>query len=45
MSKSQNGNKEAKKPKAAKKVVPPNPPGLPSSLMPLVAGVPKAKKR
>ena len=42
MSKSQNGNKEAKKPK---KVHLPNPPGLPAGLAPLAAHPLKPKKR
>lgn len=42
MSKGQHGNKEAKKPK---KVHTPNPPGLPASLAPLAAALPRPKKR
>jgi hypothetical protein len=42
MSKGQNGNKEAKKPKKAHV---PNPPGIPDGLAPRVPGVPAPKKR
>lgn len=42
MSKSQNGNKENKKPK---QVHAPNPPGLPPGLLPAPAVTPKPKKR
>jgi len=42
MSKSKNGNKEAKKPK---KVFVPNPPGLPASLLPATNNAMKPKKR
>jgi hypothetical protein len=42
MSKGQNGNKEAKKPK---KVHVPNPPGVPEGLVPRVPGMPAPKKR
>ena len=42
MPKSQNGNKEAKKPK---KVHVPNPPGLPASLAPIVPNPLRPKKR
>ena len=45
MSKSQNGNKEAKKPKMPKKAIVPNAPGMPSSLVTLAASLPKAKRR
>ncbi len=42
MTKGKSGNKEAKKPK---KVLVPNPPGMPASLLPLVANPLKPKKR
>jgi hypothetical protein len=42
MSKAQQGNKEAKKPK---KVHVPNPPRLPASLAPMVANSGRPKKR
>ena len=42
MTKGQHGNKEAKKPK---KVHPPNPPGLPSSLVPVAVAAQLPKKR
>jgi len=41
MTKSQNGNKEAKKPK---KVRVPNPPGLPANLLPVGGKAPRPSK-